>query len=171
MDFTNIIFENSIFFNRYSKRYYSLTKKEYDCIFNNLFDSIPEEMSEKEQLELIASRFVTAVTVTKGANWLKDFMILFNQYIHNTLFYDNLINMMKQFKHSAPPTLNKINNKFYFIYYRDLVESLRTVKEYTSYTAPHKLTVYEIVDSFANYNFYDRAKKSLKLLKEENKKQ
>lgn len=80
MDYTNIIFENSIFFNRYSKKYYSLTKKEYDFIFNNLFDSIPKEMSEKEKLELIASRFVTAVTVTKGANWLKDFMILFNQF-------------------------------------------------------------------------------------------
>ena len=170
MDFTNIIFEKSTFFNRYLNKYYSLTKKEYDSIFTGLFDSIPKGMSEKEQLELIASRFVTAVTVTKGDSWLKDFMILFNQY-NNTLFYDNLINMMKQFKHSAPPTLNKINNKFYSIYYRDLVEALRTVKEYTSYSAPHKLTAYEIVDSFANYNFYDRAKKSLELLKEENKRQ
>ena len=170
MDFTNIIFENSIFFNRYSKRYYSLTKKEYDSIFTGLFDSIPKGMSEKEQLELIASRFVTAVTITKGDSWLKDFMILFNQFNYGP-YYKNLINMIKQFKHSAPPTLNKINNKFYSIYYRDLVEALLTVKEYDSYTAPHKLNAYEIVDSFANYNFYDRAKKSLELLKEENKKQ
>lgn len=170
MDLKTIIFKESIFFNRLSNKYYSLTKNEYDSIFNNLFDSIPEEMSEKEQLELIAKQFVLSVTGIKGANWLKDFMILFNQY-NDTLFYDNLINMMKQFKHSAPPTLNKINNKFYSIYYRDLVEALSTVKEYTSYTAPHKLTVYEIVDSFVNYNFYDRAKKSLELLKEENKKQ
>lgn len=169
MDFTNIVFEKSTFFNRYLNKYYSLTKKEYDSIFTGLFDSIPKGMSEKEQLELIASRFVTAVTATKGANWLKDFMILFSQFNYG-LYYKNLINLMKQFKNSAPPTLNKINNKFYSIYYRDLVEALLTVKKYDSHTAPHKLSAYEIVDSFANYNFHDRAKKSLELLKEENRK-